>query len=113
MVHIAGVAGVILVGNNLTYVVAGQTGYQAAQAQFDEDTNQLNEGLARQAQGLGDINYARNPHYPLSKYIDEKHAEREDDGAGTTVGGILGKTFAGKIHRGEARAQINSLLCDK
>ena len=113
MVHIAGVAGVTLVGNNLTYMVAGQTGYEAAQAQLREDTDQLDRGIFIKGMGFGVIEYAGNTRYPVDKYIAEKHAEREDDGAGSKVGGILGQAYGGKIKRLDAKRQIFDLLCDK
>ena len=50
---------------------------------------------------------------PLDKYIDEKGAEMEDDGAGAFVGNLLGQVYAGNVKSNDARQQIFDRLCDK
>ena len=117
LVHVAGVAGVTLVGNNRVdpsgLFYGNQTGYQRAQAQLDEDTSQLNAGLARQAAGHTTIDYVGDPKYSLDKYIAEKHAERWGTGAGATVGQILAQVQGGSKSKDTARGEIFNLLCDR
>jgi len=111
LVHIAGVAGVTLVGHEpLIPVVGTETGYQRSYAQYNEDNRQLLAGLDRKARGFTTINYAGNPNYPLNRYIAEKHAEKEDDGAGSFVGHTL---ETGHLDWGAARLKMWQLLCDK
>ena len=123
LVHIAGVAGVTLVGDFLTHIVAGQTGYQAARAQYEEDSSQLQQGLDLRAAGyktLADrldpkksMIHGYDPSRSVDDYINEKQAEREDDAAGAWVGGVLGQVYAGKVKSDDAREQIFNRLCDK
>jgi hypothetical protein len=109
LVHIAGVAGVTLVGNErLMPFIGTETGYQRAYAQYNEDNYQLLKGLELKAKGHTTINYDGNPNYPLDKYIAEKHAEKWDDGAGSLVGHILAK---GHLNWNDAKSQIMNLLC--
>jgi hypothetical protein len=119
LVHIAGVAGVTLVGHDkIMPFISNETGYDRANAQLKEDTDQLNIGLEAQRRGFtttgqdGRI-HGYSPNHPLQQYIDEKHAEREDDGAGTFVGHILEGVRNHDITADEARRQIFSRLCDR
>lgn len=129
MVHVAGVAGVTLIGDNyLVPILHSQwhgatTGTEAVKAQFAEDDKQLQEGLDRQNKGYKTTGadgpkkdaiagYARD--YPLDKYIAEKHAEKWDDGAGVIAGRILERLLNDKNYtQSQARAALSDLLCDK
>ena len=132
MVHVAGVAGGTLIGDNILdprpWPFGGRkgphgetTGSAMVAGQFEEDRNQRNTGLIRQAFGLkttggskilADIEGYR-PDYPLDKFIAEKNAELWDDGAGVSVGRTLEKVFAGQKSPKQARSEIFHLLCQR
>jgi hypothetical protein len=115
IVHILGVAGATLIGNDRVNPLEPETGFQRAQAQFAEDTQQLNLGLAAQQQGFTTTGQANIPGYlpnhPLQRFIDEKHAEREDDGAGVFAGHTIADVRAGRITVNDARQRIFDRLC--
>jgi YD repeat-containing protein len=115
LVHVAGVAGVTLIGNSYLNPLKPSmgTGYERANAQLREDSDQLEEGLRLQRAGRTTIDYSGNPSYPLNRYIAEKHAERWGTGAGATVGNILRDTFIGRRRKQDARNDIFNLLCDR
>ena len=92
MVHIAGVAGGTLIGDNTLDPIWGTTGpgnsttgTQMVAAQFAQDKAQLEMGLVRMRAGLPSTSTkwpdryppieGYPPGYPLKKYVDEKHAE--------------------------------------
>jgi hypothetical protein len=114
-VHIMGVAGATLIGNDRVDPRHPETGFQRAQRQFNEDTQQLNQGLALQQQGFTTTGQAGIPGYdathPIQDFIDEKHAERENDGAGTFVGHTIAEARADKITPKEARQRIFDRIC--
>jgi len=114
-VHIVGVAAATLIGNDKVTPWEPETGFQRAQRQFDEDTQQLNLGLEAQRQGFTTTGQAGirgyRPEHPIQQYIDEKHAEREDDGAGTFAGHTIAAIRAGRITAEEARQSIFERLC--
>ena len=118
LVHIAGVAGVTLVGNDRLDPRPWRnspTGYQEAQRQYDEDTADLELGLAAQRHGFTTTGEAGIrgylPGHPLERYIAEKHAEREDDGAGAIVGHTLARVRYNTLRTAQARDELLSLLC--
>ena len=128
MVHIAGMAGVTLIGDNPLDPVFGThgpgnayTGTDEVKAQFREDSGQLTNGLYRQRQGFkttgadGPKKYAIEgypPDYPLDKYVAEKDAELWDDGAGVSAGRILERLSNDKNYtQSQARSALSDLLC--
>jgi hypothetical protein len=117
MVHIAGVAGATLIGDarvDPTGVFRGNiTGYQLAQAQFDQDTRQLSESQALWDSGVRFTTYDNQANYPVDRLIQERHAERWGTGAGSIVGAILTKAHEKEISIDDARTQIFNLLCDR
>lgn len=117
MVHIAGVAGVTLVGDHKSKGLYGPTGYQIRDQQFAQDREQLQKGLDLRAaghktlDGLMEGDYPNN--YPTDKFIEEKQAEIADDEAGVAAGDILRSAYAGRIRRADAISRISQLICDK
>jgi hypothetical protein len=128
-VHIAGVAGGTLIGDNplnpspfgeQTGPGGSTTGTEMVKAQFAEDNAQLQWGLSRQKMGFTTTGiggqpipgYARNT--LLTNFIAEKRAELEDDAAGVEVGRTLGQLLNNKNYNSrDARNEIFGLLCDR
>jgi hypothetical protein len=127
-VHIAGVAGGTLIGDNAlnpypygqkTGPYGSKTGTEMVKAQFGEDNAQLQWGLSRQKMGFtttgagGQPIPGYDPNHSLADFIAEKHAELYDDGAGVNVGRILEKMWNDRnFSRSNARREIFNLLCD-
>ena len=116
MVHIAGVAGVSLVGSHKSKVFYGPTGNEIRDQQFTEDRGQLERGLFLKKGGHKTLDgfvdgYAKD--YPIDMYINEKRAEIADDEAGVAAAGILSSAYGGHTRRSDAKNQIFNLICDK
>ena len=128
-VHIAGVAGGTLIGDNplnptpfgrQTGPGGSTTGTEMVKVQFAEDNAQLQWGLSRQKMGFTTTGIGGQPipgyahNTLLTDFIAEKHAELEDDGAGVIVGRTLERMLNDRnFNRADARREIFGLLCDR
>lgn len=135
MVHITITAAGTLIGDSKLDPVWGSaadggatTGTEMVKYMFDEDTRQLNLGKARQAAGYTTTGLPRrggkgpvlppiagyDADHTIQRYIDEKTAELNDDGAGVTVGRILQRALTQKgFDRSDARREMLGVLCDR